>query len=925
MAYENDILTRNDNDELSVRVVQSVGDNPAASYDDVYTRDDNGKLAVRVVGSGGGDVDTTKVVNKADVLPTANSGNAGKVYMYSGATDSNYTHGYIYECQASTVYTDTVTFEPATISGTVVTASANALAGLCAEYIQGDITSIVSGTMTYDEAGGLWVFVGKDSEDTTVGTFQLYTQDFEDAGFTFTGTPEDGDVVAFACTITESASYAWVRIDVQPEAKLGRYLSSWNCATGLAGANPPESPYEYSTGDYFIVGTVAGSGGTNYKPNGSSYVTGQASTTVETNAVAVNDTYLYDGTNWTLLKTGSAVTSVNGQTGDVTVQATLVSGTNIKTIDGNSVLGSGNLELSTYLTYPAGWTTNGTTKAFCDDIAADSSAVKGKAYLGEVTFSDLPASMVNGEIVVEIMDGTTAANKVIVLSLKSGNVAPYAWQYVYWDNGTNTSGWLNIGQQVQSDWNQSDNTAVDYIKNKPTIPAAQVNADWNANSGVAEILNKPSLATVATSGSYTDLTNTPTIPAAQVNSDWNASSGVAEILNKPTLAAVATSGSYSDLSNTPTIPDAIQVSSMPTAAAGELGKVYQYIGTTDANYTHGYFYECVSDGATPPVYSWSNVQVQASSGGLPSQTGNSGKFLTTDGTDASWSDKPLVNNTVVQSSLAIGSGSSTYNTNTVVVGQNVSGGESSVLIGAGIGTISAGNNVAIGYSAKPNAQQQVVIGSQASSSGGGQGKTIIGRSAKAGTGAGNVAIGWEAQAGIATSGDEFSINRQIAIGSGAQTNAKSAIQLGKGTNSEAGTLCIGSYYNSADVNYKLLDADGTIPTDRYTTTPSADGTYVPTLTISSGVATRSWAAPSGGAPTTATATLAVADWSSNTQTVTVQGVTASNTVFVAPAPASNADFVAAGIVCTAQASDSLTFTCTTTPSSAITVNVCIFG
>lgn len=44
-----------------------------------------------------------------------------------------------------------------------------------------------------------------------------------------------------------------------------------------------------------------------------------------------------------------------------------------------------------------------------------------------------------------------------------------------------------------------------------------------------------SLATVATSGSYTDLTNTPSIPAAQVNSDWNASSGVAQILNKPTI------------------------------------------------------------------------------------------------------------------------------------------------------------------------------------------------------------------------------------------------------------------------------------------------------------------------------------------------------------------------------------------------------
>ena len=37
------------------------------------------------------------------------------------------------------------------------------------------------------------------------------------------------------------------------------------------------------------------------------------------------------------------------------------------------------------------------------------------------------------------------------------------------------------------------------------------------------------------SGSYTDLSNRPTIPAAQVNSDWNASSGAAVILNKPVV------------------------------------------------------------------------------------------------------------------------------------------------------------------------------------------------------------------------------------------------------------------------------------------------------------------------------------------------------------------------------------------------------
>ena len=57
-----------------------------------------------------------------------------------------------------------------------------------------------------------------------------------------------------------------------------------------------------------------------------------------------------------------------------------------------------------------------------------------------------------------------------------------------------------------------------------------------------------SLATVASTGDYDDLLNKPTIPAAQVNADWNASSGVAEILNKPTLSDVATSGEAVDVS-----------------------------------------------------------------------------------------------------------------------------------------------------------------------------------------------------------------------------------------------------------------------------------------------------------------------------------------------------------------------------------------
>ena len=92
-------------------------------------------------------------------------------------------------------------------------------------------------------------------------------------------------------------------------------------------------------------------------------------------------------------------------------------------------------------------------------------------------------------------------------------------------------------KNVQADWNQSDSSADDYIKNKPSIPAAQVQSDWDQSDSQAVdyIKNKPNLATVATSGSYDDLSDKPSIPAAQVQSDWNQtnSSAVDYIKNKP--------------------------------------------------------------------------------------------------------------------------------------------------------------------------------------------------------------------------------------------------------------------------------------------------------------------------------------------------------------------------------------------------------
>jgi len=109
----------------------------------------------------------------------------------------------------------------------------------------------------------------------------------------------------------------------------------------------------------------------------------------------------------------------------------------------------------------------------------------------------------------------------------------------------------------------------------------QVNSDWNANSGVSAILNKPSLASVATSGQYSDLSGTPTIPTAQVNTDWNSSSGKSQLLNKPSFATVAFSGSYNDLSSKPSIPGSLTVGS-PATKTVALATSYQAADTTKA-------------------------------------------------------------------------------------------------------------------------------------------------------------------------------------------------------------------------------------------------------------------------------------------------------------------------------------------------------
>lgn len=81
-------------------------------------------------------------------------------------------------------------------------------------------------------------------------------------------------------------------------------------------------------------------------------------------------------------------------------------------------------------------------------------------------------------------------------------------------------------------------------------------------------------------------------------------------------------------------------------------------------------------------------------------------------------------------------------------------------------------------------------------------------------------------------------------------------------------------------------------------------------------------------PKTVSVTLAAASWDSTakTQTVTVTGVKASETaqmITPTPALASQTSYYEAGILCTGQAADSLTFTCKTVPTADLTVYVVV--
>lgn len=205
-----------------------------------------------------------------------------------------------------------------------------------------------------------------------------------------------------------------------------------------------------------------------------------------------------------------------------------------------------------------------------------------------------------------------------------------------------------------------------------------------------------------------------------------------------------------------------------------------------------------------------NLVISAEAGdALPSQTGNSGKFLTTDGTAASWAAVNALQNTATnQSSSLTINGTATSTTLAVNVGpgsQATASGATSV----GVNANAASSAIAIGYNAKATATDAICIG-VTNVGATKQGSISIGKDARA-DGQKSVAIGYEAFCNNGT--------YNIAIGGGAYSTQDYSIQLGKGINNTANTFSVAL---DSTHNYQLLNSSGKIPNDRL----NIDGTTI---------------------------------------------------------------------------------------------------
>lgn len=198
----------------------------------------------------------------------------------------------------------------------------------------------------------------------------------------------------------------------------------------------------------------------------------------------------------------------------------------------------------------------GITTQQADEIAANTLKTGITAQqASDITANNAKVSMVLGTTAGTALEGNTPLLQLGTTSTTAlaGDTTTITAQQAA-DIVTNNA---KVGITTQQASDITANNAKISFDSASSTKLAGIEALAQVNPTASEI--KTSYESNNNTNAYTDAEKTKLSGIAEnaevnVNADWNATEGDAQILNKPTLATVATSGSYNDLSNTPTIP-----------------------------------------------------------------------------------------------------------------------------------------------------------------------------------------------------------------------------------------------------------------------------------------------------------------------------------------------------------------------------------
>lgn len=461
-----------------------------------------------------------------------------------------------------------------------------------------------------------------------IPTNEMMLVDPEFAGSKALVTDENGNITESSITSTELGSLSGVVDNIQEQINnlksRGRYLSQWNCATGLAVTTPQELPYDYKTGDYFVIGNVGT--GTKYKPNGAQY-TGVASTTVETENVSVDDVYYYDGTTWHLqINTQKTVSfgQISGNPNDNTQLASALSGkyptTNpagyISGITQNMVLNA--LGYTPYnSTNPSGYI----------------SGITGAMVTTALGYTPYNATNPNNYISRSGISATSpiAYNSTTgVVSVASGYQIPTTTQITTFTNKQDAITDLATIRTNAQDGKSASNTIATYgnivTHNASEFATAAQGAKadaavQNTATGTGSLTILGDVSNASYSINIGDSSSTGGFLSVSIGYYAKTNSQKAVSLGSNSMAWANNSTAIGSGAQAMAI-GAIQLGGGTNSEAGSMCVGLTTNGTTLNNYKL-----LGSDGNIPP---------ERLTNALPPQTGQSGKFLTTNGTSASW-------------------------------------------------------------------------------------------------------------------------------------------------------------------------------------------------------------------------------------------------------------------------------------------------